>query len=108
MVNNQSSQNNSRSSRTHKKVTIEETPVITCTTSNGGVREFSKHCCILMACQDTQVMLCEKGGGLNAFAKSIDSCQPAQSAQADLGRNFSLSLNFFACQRMNISPESNG
>ena len=30
--------------------------------------------------------------GLNAFAKSIDSCQ--QSAQADMGRNFSLSLNF--------------
>ena len=30
--------------------------------------------------------------GLNAFAKSIDPCQPAQSAQADMGRNFSLSL----------------
>ena len=30
----------------------------------------------------------------NVFAKSIDSCQPAQSAQADMKRNFSLSLNF--------------
>ena len=25
-----------------------------------------------------------------AFAKSFDSCQPAQSAQADMGRNLSL------------------
>ena len=32
-----------------------------------------------------------KGGRLNASAKNIDSCQPAQSAQADVGRNFSLS-----------------
>ena len=31
---------------------------------------------------------------LNAFAKNIDSCQPAQSAQADMNGNFSLSLNF--------------
>ena len=31
---------------------------------------------------------------LNASAKGIDSCQLAQSAQADLSRNFSLSLNF--------------
>ena len=31
------------------------------------------------------------GGGLNDYAKSIDLCQPAQ---ADMGRNFSLSLNF--------------
>ena len=31
---------------------------------------------------------------LNAFAKSIDPCQPAQSAQADMGRYFSPSLNF--------------
>ena len=30
--------------------------------------------------------------GLNIFAKSIGSCQPAQSAQADMDRNFSLSL----------------
>ena len=29
--------------------------------------------------------------GLNAFAKSVDSCQPAQSAQANMNRNFSLS-----------------
>ena len=32
--------------------------------------------------------------GLNAFAKSIDSRQPAQSAQADMDRNFSLPLMF--------------
>ena len=31
---------------------------------------------------------------LNAFAESIDPCQPAQFAQADMGRNFSLSSNF--------------
>ena len=31
--------------------------------------------------------------GLNAFAKSVDPRQPAQSAQADMGRNFSLSVN---------------
>ena len=31
--------------------------------------------------------------GLNAFAKSIDPCQPAQSVQADMSRNFSQSLN---------------
>ena len=30
----------------------------------------------------------------NEFAKSIDSCQPAQSAQADMGRNFLPPLNF--------------
>ena len=34
--------------------------------------------------------------GLNASAKSIDSCQPAQ---ADMGRNFSLSLNFLCYGR---------
>ena len=27
----------------------------------------------------------EKWGLINAFAKSIDSCQPAQSLQADMG-----------------------
>ena len=32
--------------------------------------------------------------GLNAFAKSFDSYQPAQSAQADMGRYFSLSFSF--------------
>ena len=35
--------------------------------------------------------LCKRG--LNAFAKSIDLRHPAQSAQADMGRNFSLLLN---------------
>ena len=29
---------------------------------------------------------------LNAFAKGIDTCQPVQSTQADMGRNFSRSL----------------
>ena len=32
--------------------------------------------------------------GFHGFAKDIDSRQPAQSAQADMGRNFSLSLIF--------------
>ena len=32
--------------------------------------------------------------GLDAFANSIGSDQPAQSAQADLGRNFLLLVNF--------------
>ena len=31
---------------------------------------------------------------LNAFAKNIGSCQPAQSAQADMERNFSPYLYF--------------
>ena len=31
--------------------------------------------------------------GLNAFAKTFDSCQPAQSAQADMDCNF-----FVCCQ----------
>ena len=31
---------------------------------------------------------------VNALAKSIDQRQPAQSAQADTDRNFSLSLKF--------------
>ena len=38
-------------------------------------------------------MRCDKEG-LNAVAKNIEPRQPAQSAQADMGRNFSLfSLN---------------
>ena len=32
--------------------------------------------------------------GLYAFAKSIESCQPAKSAQADMGQNFSPSVHF--------------
>ena len=35
---------------------------------------------------------------LNAFVKSIDPYQPAQSAQADMGQNFLLSLNFLDIQ----------
>ena len=31
--------------------------------------------------------------GVNVFAKGIGPCQPARSAQADMGRNFSLSLH---------------
>ena len=37
--------------------------------------------------------------GLNASAKSIDPCQPAQSAQAYMDQNFSLSLNFLYLKR---------
>ena len=36
---------------------------------------------------------------LNIFAKSIDSCRPARTAQADMERNFSHFFNFSACQR---------
>ena len=39
-----------------------------------------------------------ENGEFNATGKSIDSCQPAQSAQADMSRNFSLSSKFSACQ----------
>ena len=35
-------------------------------------------------------MLCEKGLGVSS--KSIDSSQPPHPVQADMGRNFSLSL----------------
>ena len=37
---------------------------------------------------------CSVTMGLDVFAKSIDSCQPAQFAQADMSRNVSLSLHF--------------
>ena len=33
--------------------------------------------------------------GLNASVKSINPCKPAQSAQADIGRNFLLFVNYF-------------
>ena len=33
---------------------------------------------------------CSVKSGLHAYAKSIDPCQPAHSAQADMGRNFLL------------------
>ena len=37
-------------------------------------------------------MLFDKG--VNGFEKSFDPCQPAQSVQADMGRNCSLSIPF--------------
>ena len=37
---------------------------------------------------------------LNVFAKSFDPCQPARTAQADMCRNFSLSLDFSTCRRI--------
>ena len=37
---------------------------------------------------------CSVTRGLKTFAKYIDPCQPAQSEQVDMGRNFSLSWNF--------------
>ena len=46
--------------------------------------------------------------GLKAFEKSFDPCQPAQSAQADMDRNFSLSLNFSACQKTVLHCDSSG
>ena len=39
-------------------------------------------------------MSCTVNRRLVVFAKIIDSCQPAQVAQADMGRRFSQSLNF--------------
>ena len=39
-------------------------------------------------------MTCSVKTGFNASAKSIDPCQPAPSAQADMGRNCSPSLHF--------------
>ena len=36
----------------------------------------------------------KKRGGLKVFAKSIEPCQPAQSAQADMSRYFLLTLNY--------------
>ena len=44
-------------------------------------------------CTHICIRLCSLRKGLDAFAKSIDSCQPAQSAQADKGQCFSLCLN---------------
>ena len=46
-------------------------------------------------------MLCEKE--LNAFAKSVDPRQPAQSAQAGMGRNRSLSLIFLHVKEYSTS-----
>ena len=43
---------------------------------------------------------------LNAFAKSIDLCQPAQSAQAYMGRNFLLS--FSVCHVDHFTSRSSG
>ena len=48
---------------------------------------------------------------LNALAKSIDSCQPAQSAQADMNRNFSASSHsqhakVSFCPMIQLSPFS--
>ena len=44
------------------------------------------------------------GGGCYHFAKSIDSCQPAHSAQADMGRNFSLSSIFLHVKGFMSTP----
>ena len=43
---------------------------------------------------------------LNASAKSVDPGRPAQSAQADLGRNFLLSVNF-VYRRLIFHPMTN-
>ena len=44
--------------------------------------------------------LCKEG--LNSFVKNFVPCQPAQFAQADMGRNFPLFLIFSARQSTNI------
>ena len=46
----------------------------------------------------------ERGGGFSTSAKSIDPCQPAQFAQADMGRNLSLSLDFLRVKRPLYTP----
>ena len=43
---------------------------------------------------------------LIASAKNIDPGQPAQNAQADLGRNFLLLVSFSACQRPILPQDS--
>ena len=45
-------------------------------------------------------------GTLHAFPKSIDSCQPARSAQADMSRNFPLSFIFVAFVEDNATMSS--
>ena len=49
-----------------------------------------------------------KDGALKASAKSIDPCQPARSAQADMGRNFLKSANFLhlKAQRSSVHHDS--
>ena len=39
---------------------------------------------------------------VQAFAKNVGPCQPAQSAQADMNRNFSLSLYFATRQSVSL------
>ena len=45
---------------------------------------------------------CSVKRGLNPSAKSFDSCQPAQYAQSDIGRNFS------SCQRIGLPRDTVG
>ena len=42
-------------------------------------------------------MLCEKEH--HKVSKSIDSCQPVRTAQADMNRNFALRVNFLRVLR---------
>ena len=44
--------------------------------------------------------------GLNASAKSIDSDQPAQSAQADLSQHFFAFGKFSTCHRTSLRHDS--
>ena len=43
-----------------------------------------------------------KGALNNASANRIDSCQPARTAQADMGRNCLLLVNFPYAQRISV------
>ena len=40
--------------------------------------------------------------GIPAFANNINPCQPAQSAQADTGRNFLLFVSFLHVLGLNV------
>ena len=53
-------------------------------------------CCQTFHCTINEQ--CSAKRGLGAIAKSIDPCQPEQSAQADMGRNFLVILKCFECR----------
>ena len=62
-------------------------------------------CCPLVIMKLITYKSCSEKRGLNAYAKSIDSCQAAQSEQADMGQNFFFSTSkLIACQRTILLP----
>ena len=51
-------------------------------------KALDSHLCICFKSQKNRHKPRSVKMGLNAFAKSIDSCQPAHSAQADMAETF--------------------